>query len=316
MTNTKFTYNPKTCRYEPTRITGQQILGYCFALLLMSALLFGGIAYLQGRFFTTQKTLDLRAENKAMQKHFALLTLQLNVFDATLTDLRATEKSIESKLFTEVTTPTARKPARLPVDVHEARELLQHLKTHVRQTYNGSRMQNYSYASALKLNPTDMSVIAGWPTGIPIEDRYLKVASGFGKRIHPFHKGTYQHQGLDFAAPKGVPVFATGSGKVVDIGRSNLQVGYGNYIEIDHGNGLVTRYAHLENIAVKTGQHIRKGAVIGSVGMSGGASAPHLHYEVIRDDEQVDPMLFMQEVTSMQFVRLKEQSNKKNQSLD
>lgn len=284
----------------------------------MSALLLAGITYLQGRFFTTQTTLDLRAENKAMQKHFALLSSQLNSLDATLTNLKATEKAIGSKLFTQVTTTTIdRKPVQLPDGAQEARELLQHLDARVSHSYSNSLSQNFMYASALKLTSSDKSLIISWPTGQPVESKYLKVASGFGERINPFHKGAYDHQGLDFAAPKGTPVFATGSGKVIDIGKSSLQVGYGNYIEIDHGNGVVTRYAHLQDVAAKIGQYVRHGDAIGTIGMSGGASAPHLHYEIMRDDKQVNPLLFMMRgLTSNQFARLQEQAGTRNQSLD
>lgn len=318
MASSKYTYNPTTCRYEPAKISIAQILGYSFSLLMMSVLLFGGIAYLQGRFFTTQTTLNLRAENKAMQKHFALLSSQLNSLNATLTNLKATEKTIESKLFTQVTTtPTGPKPVQLPNGVQEARQLLHQLDSRVSQTFTNSLSQNVLYASTLKLTSGDKSLIILWPTSQPVEDKYLTVASGFGKRINPFHKGVYDHQGLDFAAPKGTPVFATGSGKVLDIGKSSLQVGYGNYIEIDHGNGVVTRYAHLQDVAVRIGQSVNQGDVIGTIGMSGGASAPHLHYEILRDDEPVNPMLFMmQGLTSMQFARLKEQASKRNLSLD
>ncbi|HEY0653514.1 MAG TPA: M23 family metallopeptidase, partial [Chryseosolibacter sp.] len=99
--------------------------------------------------------------------------------------------------------------------------------------------------------------------------------------------------------------------------KSDLQAGYGTFIDIDHGHGFVTRYAHLETTAVRLGQRIRKGAVIGTVGSSGGSVAPHLHFEILRKGKPVDPIHFMIEgVTSQAYEVLKLTSHKQNQSLD
>lgn len=96
-----------------------------------------------------------------------------------------------------------------------------------------------------------------------------------------------------------------------------MQAGYGNYIEIDHGNGLITRYAHLEDVMVRVGQKVSKNSVIGTVGMSGGAIAPHIHYEIIRNGEQVDPVPYMLEkLNSKEYIELQKLGSKKNQSLD
>jgi murein DD-endopeptidase MepM/ murein hydrolase activator NlpD len=285
----------------------------------MSAILFGCLTYLQGRFFTTQATRELRAENSALQKHYAILNSQLKALDASLAGIRETETKVESKLFSEpVARATSKKTEyRIPSGIKEAQELLLTLKNKINESRQKAEWHNYQYAVSLHLTARDKSTVSAWPTGQPVSKTHLAVASGFGLRIHPFHKGVYQHQGIDFAAPKGTPVYCTGAGKVVDTGKSNLEAGYGNYVEIDHGNGIITRYAHLHEVAVKPGQAIEKGEVIGSVGMSGGASAPHLHYEIMRDGEQVNPMLFMMDgLTSREFTRLAAQAEKRNQSLD
>ncbi|MDL5047133.1 M23 family metallopeptidase [Oscillatoria amoena NRMC-F 0135] len=319
MASTRFKYNPTTCRFEPARISIVQVLSYGFSLMVMSALLFAGIAYVQGHFFVTQTTLDLRAENYALQKHYALLSSQIDKLDGSLTAIHATEKLVGSKLFNEQDTAPAPSViiSTIPEGARDARELLNTLKSKVNASIRQATNHNYRYSTTLNLTAQDKSVVARWPSGQPVAKKYLDVASGFGMRINPFHKGVYKHEGLDFAAPQGTSVFATGSGKVIDTGSSNLQVGYGSYIEIEHPNGIVTRYAHLQNIAVKKGQAVEKGTLIGTVGMSGGAVAPHLHYEIIKDGESVNPMLYMvQGLTGLEFTRLKSQSEKRNQSLD
>lgn len=320
MAQPHYIYNPTRCRYEPAKITLAQILTYCCALLLAGGVLFTGISFLQSKFFTPQSTLALRAENAALQKHHALLTRELTDVNATLTELKSTEQVIESKLFGKTHTGTGNRPTLLqktPNGFDDAREVLNRIKKTVASSSHKSVLSGYTYASTLRLTREDKTAIMTWPSAQPVEHQYLKIASGFGVRIHPFHKGNYHHPGLDLAAPKGTPVMATGSGTVIDIGRSDLQVGYGNYIEIDHGNGLVTRYAHLQDILVKPGQAVKKRSPIGTIGSSGGATAPHLHYEVLRHGTQLDPLQFMIEgITSTEFAQLMQQGKKKNQSLD
>ena len=156
------------------------------------------------------------------------------------------------------------------------------------------------------------------PSIQPVDNAELtKLVSGFGVRINPFHKGNYLHEGIDFAAPRGSEVKATASGKVTLVKKSDLQAGYGNYVEIEHGNGYTTRYAHLEDISVKQGQRINKGEVIASVGMSGGATAPHLHYEVIYKGNKINPINYLVEgMDEKSFEILKKLSSRENQALD
>jgi murein DD-endopeptidase MepM/ murein hydrolase activator NlpD len=117
--------------------------------------------------------------------------------------------------------------------------------------------------------------------------------------------------------PRGTPVVATASGVVSQLKRSDLQAGYGNYLEVDHGNGIVTRYAHLEDITVRFGARVAKGEAIGTVGNSGGSVAPHVHYEILRDKVNVDPVHYLMEgLTAAQHHLMVTMSHQQNQSLD
>ena len=117
-----------------------------------------------------------------------------------------------------------------------------------------------------------------------------QVTSGFGNRIDPFLERLAMHPGIDFRAPMGMKVRATAAGKVIDAGRNG---GYGNMVEIDHGDGIATRYAHLSRVLVEPGQEVERGAVIGLSGSTGRSTGPHLHYEVRRQGEAVDPVGFL-----------------------
>jgi len=118
----------------------------------------------------------------------------------------------------------------------------------------------------------------------------IEFTSGFGVRSDPFLGRPAMHTGLDFRAQTGDPVRATANGKVVSSGWSG---GYGRMVEIDHGNGLSTRYGHLSEINVKVGDVVRIGQVIGEVGSTGRSTGPHLHYETRFDGEAVDPQKFL-----------------------
>jgi murein DD-endopeptidase MepM/ murein hydrolase activator NlpD len=118
----------------------------------------------------------------------------------------------------------------------------------------------------------------------------VEFTSGFGVRSDPFLGRPAMHTGLDFRAGTGDPVRATANGKVVSSGWAG---GYGRMVEIDHGNGLSTRYGHLSEINVKVGDQIRIGQVIGAVGSTGRSTGPHLHYETRIDGEAVDPQKFL-----------------------
>ena len=117
-----------------------------------------------------------------------------------------------------------------------------------------------------------------------------KVTSNFGSRIDPFNRRSAFHAGIDFRAGRGTPVKATGSGRVVHAGRKG---GYGMMVEIDHGNGITTRYAHLSRILVKQGSRVKPGDTIGKVGSTGRSTGPHLHYEVRRNEKATNPARFL-----------------------
>jgi murein DD-endopeptidase MepM/ murein hydrolase activator NlpD len=127
------------------------------------------------------------------------------------------------------------------------------------------------------------------PVGRPLGERY-DLSSGFGTRLDPFTRSLALHSGLDFRAPSGTAVRAVAAGQVIEAGPSG---GYGRMVEIDHGFGITTRYAHLSSIAIEEGARIAKGTVVGHVGSTGRSTGPHLHYEVRIDDDAMDPMRFV-----------------------
>ena len=184
-------------------------------------------------------------------------------------------------------------------------------------TGRSSALNNY-YGRKVNVTKDNVALLQSRPTLPPVSPwQSDRLISGFGMRVNPFHKGLYNHTGVDIAAPRGTPVIATAPGVVVQLKRSDLEAGYGNYIEIDHGNGFITRYAHLEEIHVRYGVKVKKGELVGTIGTSGGSVAPHLHYEVLKDGKNLNPISFIVEgLTSDEHHQLTMISQRQNQSLD
>ena len=127
------------------------------------------------------------------------------------------------------------------------------------------------------------------PTAMPITD-YPYLSSSYGWRRNPVTGRSAMHEGLDFAAPPGTPILAASGGVVLE---ARFHPGYGNMVEIDHGDGLITRYAHASSLMVKQGQLVDRGQQIARVGSSGRSTGPHLHFEVRLAGQPLDPRLFL-----------------------
>lgn len=319
-----YRYNPQTCQYQPVRISAGRVLSYSFSLLFLSAVVFGCMVFAQHLFFSTDKERDLRKENEALVKGMQRLSGELASSEAVLTSLQQKDQAIHQSLFPgsngiQAVSFASRNPDTLLTASYAgflaATDRIQLL---IAERLHRSNAYNQYVANTMKLDNESIALLASLPSIQPIENPELtKLISGFGTRINPYHHGHYNHPGVDLAAPTGTPVFATASGIILTVKTSKIEAGWGNYVEIDHGNGFVTRYAHLDEITVKKGQRIDKKEEIGTVGKSGGAVAPHVHYEILRDGTQVNPVYFMVEgLSSTDFATLLRLAEQENQSLD
>ena len=147
------------------------------------------------------------------------------------------------------------------------------------------------------------------------EYAFAQTGASVGDKINPFYKVSMRHNGIDMIAPSGEPVHAAADGTVKEVIRSRK--GLGNVVVIDHGNGYVTRYAHLADIEVAKGRPVKRGSRIGYVGVSGNSFAPHLHYEVLKDTLVLDPVNhFFASVTPEEYMNMMILSVSTGQSMD
>lgn len=319
----KYYYNAETCRYEPKKTAYGSLAGYAVLFVLTTVVLAVGVLFLHSKLFLTEKGKALKKENKAFEKHFASLDQQATNLEASIVDLKEKNALLYKKLFDTPLEKTEDRPSGSKInlmlaDAETFATELDALKNKASAITRIASSHN-NQISHLAVREKDKMFLLSVPSILPVEkSENTKLVSGFGIRVNPFHKGNYHHPGIDFAAARGAAVMATANGIVIKaVTNSTLQAGYGNYVDIEHKNGLITRYAHLDDVTVRAGQKIEKGKILGTVGMTGGSVAPHLHYEIIRKGEQVDPVPYLLEgLTSDEHVELQKLGAKKNQSLD
>ncbi len=180
------------------------------------------------------------------------------------------------------------------------------------QLYN----QSVSYDSLFVMARNKADMLAHIPAIFPLKETEVKyISSYFGYRPDPIYKIEKFHSGMDFTAALGTEAYATGDGVVYDVERNDW--GYGNVVILDHGYGYKTRYAHLLKPAVRKGQKVKRGQLIGYIGATGKATGVHLHYEVLKNDNQIDPInFFYQDLTPDEYNQILEQSTLPTQTMD
>jgi murein DD-endopeptidase MepM/ murein hydrolase activator NlpD len=298
MKKIKYFYNTNTLRYEklvtPLRVKLLRIFTFLSAIAVSCFLVIVLYNKVVPKSFSNREaqlqynTLKdnysvLNAKVKAMQQQMAALEKRDNevyrsIFEANPLSDSARQKDIERKKEVE-------KVSLMNDDV---------LGDSIAKTLNSltTRMafQFTSYDAIAKLINNQENKLASIPAIQPVSNKELnRIASGFGMRIHPIYGIGKMHNGLDFTAPQGTPIYATGDGIVTTAG---MGTGTGNYVVINHGYGYETKYLHMVRIKASQGQKVKRGEVIGWVGSTGASTGPHCHYEVHINGTPVDPVYF------------------------
>ncbi len=323
MLRTKFRYNPENLRFERVKISFFNVFVSLLSYLTFGVLFFIGLLLLQNYFIETPSEKKLRADNESLKRHKIVLTGQLLSSNDQLDELKKLDLELYQKLFdtklpAESNASAKNREEILLAELQDFNKSIDDLNSRFKDLYTSAKSSNHFFHTKASVKKEDLSTLFSVPSIVPVANFELThLVSGFGIRINPFHKGHYHHDGVDIASTRGTNVLAAGHGMVIMAKRSDLLAGFGNYVEIDHGHGVITRYSHLEEITVRMGQKIKKGQTLGSVGLTGGSIAPHLHYEVIQDGVNADPIKFFAEgLDAEQYQELENQSKKQNQSLD
>ena len=290
-----YIYNPKTRTYDRIYPTmRQRVMSYLRRLFVGMGLGAGSFIVLL-LIFGSPSEKDLRMENSRLQAQYHILSSRLDESLQVMKGLRQRDDNLYRVMMQAdpvadaLRTPSYNKTnryedlmelpsAKLVVNTTQKMDLLE------RQLY----IQSKSFDEVLALCKKHDEMLECIPAIQPVSNKDLKqTASGYGTRLAPIYKTVKFHSGMDFSANVGTPVYATGNGVVRKAGWEGL---YGNCIQIDHGFGYVTRYAHLSKIDVRVGQKVVRGETIGKVGTTGKSTGPHLHYEVMVKGQIVNPV--------------------------
>ena len=273
-------------------------------------------------FFPSPRESQLKQQNRNLEAQLQVLNKQVDQMQIVMKDFEQRDENLYRVLFGAEPIPLAvRTGANRRIAYYDsiarmtnsqlASDLTMKIDLLAKETY----IQAKSYDELLELAKTQEVRMENLPAIQPVLNKDLKrTASGYGMRIDPVYHVRRFHAGMDFSAPVGTDVFATGNAKVIFTGWKQ---GYGNTVELDHGFGYTTLYAHLYKIIVRKGQNVKRGDVIALVGNTGKSTGPHLHYEVRYQDKPVDPRNFyFYDLTPEQYDQMIQLSNNFGHMLD
>jgi len=177
-------------------------------------------------------------------------------------------------------------------------------------------VQSKSLDEIVELAENKEELLAAIPAIQPVKKENLtRMASGYGWRSDPFTKARKKHYGMDFTAPRGTPIYASGDGKIIRADQRSS--GYGKHVRIDHGFGYISLYAHMSKYNVRKGQKVKRGDLIGFVGNTGRSQAPHLHYEIHKNGKKINPINFYYgNLSPEEFEAMQKAAQIEGQSLD
>jgi murein DD-endopeptidase MepM/ murein hydrolase activator NlpD len=325
MSKVKYYYDPDTLSYrkiEPKKSRRYRNI----ILFVLGSAIFGFIGLtilLNTSFLNTPRELSLNRELKNYELQFELLNRKMKQMENVLANVEDRDNNIYRLYFEANPIPEEQRMAGFGgVNRYKSLEGFNNSEMIIATTQRldiiqkQMVIQSKSLDEITKLAEEKEKLLASIPAIQPINTEDLtRMASGYGWRSDPFTKARKMHWGMDFTAPKGSPIYATGDGKVSR--ADNNSSGYGKHIRIDHGYGYVTLYGHLSKYNVKRGQKVKRGDLIGFVGSTGRSEAPHLHYEVWKEDDRINPINFYYgSLTAEEFESMLKYANQENQSLD
>lgn len=324
MARIKYYYDTESCRYERITVSTWDIILNSLGFLMVAFLLAAGMTWVYIDYFESPEEALLKKKLNQSEYYGEIQDQQLAEMEKMLLSLENRDDNIYRIIFGVEPVPKQIRNAgvggsdrykELLEDGVDRDSYLMHNSKKIDELKRKMVIQTTSYDEIIKLAKNKEEWLRAMPAIQPVSNKQLKrLSSGFGYRIDPIHKVRRPHNGIDFSLPKGTPVYATADG-VVKVVKSSF-AGYGKRIDIDHGFGYKTRYAHLDMFNVKKGQKVKRGDIIGYSGNSGKSTAPHLHYEVHKDGKALNPVYyFSRDLTDEEYEEILRLASKENQAL-
>lgn len=323
MPKAKYYFNTHSLKYEKVVTSvGKKllrVLGWVATALVFSAVTLL-IAY---SYIDSPKEKQLRREIGELTLQYEILQQRANQSEAVLNELEYNDDNIYRVIFEAEPIPASVRNAGYgginkyrSLEGYDNSELMIETTKKIDKLAKQLYIQSKSYDEIFDLAKNKMQMLASIPAIQPVSNKDLtRIASGFGYRIHPIYKTSIMHSGLDFTAPVGTEIYATGNGVVSRVEFDGR--GYGNNVIISHGYGYETLYGHMSKINVRQGQKINRGDIIGLVGSTGTSTGPHLHYEVIKNQAKINPInFFYNDLSPDEYEKMLVISSQYNQSFD
>lgn len=323
MKKIKYFFNTNTLRFEkievPLRVRLLQLFGFIAASITTGII----IVILIFQYIDSPKEKLLRQQNQSYRENYSVLQDRVKQLELQMTELENRDNEVYRSIFEADPIPDSarlkemayKKEVRLIQNLSST-ELTNRMVEQLNNLILRTGYQEKSYLEIVKMVKNKELLLKAIPSIQPVTNKKLnRIGGSFGYRIDPIYKDIRMHQGLDFTAPAGTPIYATADGTVQIAGFS--ADGYGNKVVINHGYGYQTLYGHMYKILARKGQSIKRGQVIGYIGSTGKSTGPHCHYEVIKKGVKVDPVYyFYNDLTPAQFDRLLKAAANNKQSLD
>lgn len=323
MSKVKYYYDQESLSYKKIQRKKRNTIKYAAVFLLGSALFGFLFVFLASQYVESPRERALKRELQNAELQFELLNKKMKETELVLADLANRDNNIYRVYFEANPISDEQRKAgfggvnryknfegfdnsQLIIESNKRLDILQKQLV----------IQSKSLDEIAKLAEEKEKLLAAIPAIQPVKNEDVKrMASGFGMRSDPFTKVQKMHYGMDFSAPRGTPIYATGNGIVER--ADNTAAGYGNHIRINHGYGYESLYAHLYKYNVRKNQKVQRGDLIGFVGSTGRSEGPHLHYEIFKDGERINPINFYYgSLTAEEFNQMLEHASLENQSLD
>ena len=323
MPKAKYYFNTHSLKYERVIISFWKrllrVLGWLATALVFSVIIIM-IAY---TYVNSPKEKQLKREIAELNLQYEILQQRVHQSETVLKELEQHDDNIYRVIFEAEPIPVSVREAGYggvnkyrELEGYDNSELMIETAKKIDKLTKQLYIQSKSFDEIFALAKNKTQMLASIPAIQPVSNKDLtRIASGFGYRIHPIYKTSIMHTGQDFTAPVGTEIYATGNGTVEKVeyyGR-----GYGNNVIINHGYGYETLYGHMSKINVRQGQKINRGDIIGFVGNTGTSTGPHLHYEVIKNGDKINPVnFFYNDLTPDQYEKMLIIASQSNQSFD
>lgn len=323
MSKVKYYYDSESLSYRKIERKKRRTFKYASLFILASALFGFLFIFIGGHYFESPNEKALKRELANMKLQFELLNKKMQEAETVLANIEDRDNNIYRVYFEANPIPEEQRKAGFGgVNRYKNLEGFDNSKLIVEANKRIDKLQKQIVVQSKSLDEIALlaeekeKLLAAIPAIQPVNNKDLtRMASGYGMRSDPFTKARKMHWGMDFTAPRGTPVYASGDGIVVR--ADSRSSGYGKHIRIKHGFGYTSLYAHLYKYNVRKNQKVKRGDLIGFVGSTGRSEAPHLHYEIFKDKKRINPINFYYgSLTAEEFSKLLERASLENQSLD